>query len=254
MALAFSPDCLMLASGGMDRTVRLWELTTSKERRRYEGHLGRITKLAFSADRLTLASASGDTAVLLWSVMGRDPRQREPDLVLAQPQLEKLWDDLASDDASRAWRAICTLARAPKQAIPWLKAHLKPLSAADLNRIALLIADLDSDQFAARQKAARELEKLGELARPAMRKALEERPSLEVRRQVERLLEKLEGPIRAAGLMRELRSLEVLEHTDPTSARQVLEALAKGAPEAHLTEEAKASLARIAARAVVVKP
>src|SRR2546430_5324138 len=61
MALAFSPDGRMLASGGMDRTVRLWELSTWQERRRYEGHLGGISKLAFSADGLTLASGSGDT-------------------------------------------------------------------------------------------------------------------------------------------------------------------------------------------------
>jgi hypothetical protein len=232
----------------MDRTVRLWELATWKERRRYEGHLGSITKLAFSADGLTLASASGDTSVLLWSVMGRDPRQRQPDLALAPQQLEKLWDDLASDDASRAWRAVCTLVQAPKQAIPWLKEHLKPPGAADLNRITHLIADLDSDQFAARQQAARELEKLGELAETPVREALERHPSLEVRRQVERLLERLEGPVQAAGVMRELRSLEVLEHTGTHEARQVLAALARGAPKARLTREAKASLQRLARR------
>jgi hypothetical protein len=60
-----------------------------------------------------LASASSDTSVLLWTVMGRDPRRGQPNLVLSPRQLEKLWDDLASKDASRAWRAACVLVQAP---------------------------------------------------------------------------------------------------------------------------------------------
>src|SRR5262249_19153963 len=155
--LTFSPDSLMLASSGVDRTIRLCELSTWKERRRYEGHLGSITKLAFSADGLTLASASGDTSVLLWSVMDRDPRQRQPDLALAPSQLEKLWDDLASEDASHAWQAACALVKSPKQAVPWLKEHLKPLSPADLDRLKHLIAGLASGPFAVRHPATRRL-------------------------------------------------------------------------------------------------
>ena len=239
MALTFSPDGLMLASGSMDRTVRLWELATWKERRRYEGHLGSISKLAFSTDGLTLASASGDTSVLLWSVMEGDPRQR---------RLEKLWDDLACDDAPRAWRAVCTLVEARALAIPWLKDHLKGQSAADRDRMAHLIADLDSDQFSVRRQAALELEKLADLAQPALREALQRRPSLEVRRQVEQLLEKLEGPVRSAETVRELRSLEALEHIGTPQARHVLEVLAKGTPEDRLTQAAKASLERLAKR------
>jgi hypothetical protein len=182
--------------------------------------------------------------------MDRDPRRRQPDLVLAPRQLENLWDDLAGEDAARAWRAVCTLVQAPEQAIPWLKEHLKTPGAGDRNRITHLIADLDSDQFAARQQAARELEKLAELAETPMREALEKHPSLEVRRQLERLLERLEGPAQTPRVMRELRSLEVLEHTGTHEARQVLEALARGAPKDRLTREAKAALQRLATQSV----
>lgn len=244
-ALTFSPNGLMLASGGSDRTVRLWEMSTWKERRCYEGHLGSISKLAFSADGLTLASASGDTSVLLWSVMDRDSRRQQPERTLAPRQLENLWADLAGEDASRAWRAARTLIESPNQAVPWLKEHLKPPSAADLDRIRSLLADLDSDQFAVRQQAAIELEKLGEQAQPALRNALEGRPSLEVRRRVEQLLEKLQGPVRAAESMRQLRSLEVLEHIGTAEAQAVLRALTEGTPQARLTSEAQATLKRL---------
>ncbi len=45
-----------------------------------------------------------------------------------------------------------------------------------------------------------------------------------------------------------LRVMEVLEHIGTAEARQVLAGLAKGAPEARLTQEAKASLERLAKR------
>jgi RNA polymerase sigma factor (sigma-70 family) len=245
-AVAFSPDGRMLASGGMDRTVRLWELATGKERRRYFGHLGSVTKIAFSADGRALASASGDTSVIVWSVTGGDPRQRQPHVTLSSQRLKDLWGDLAGDDAPRAWQAVCTLAASPQQTLPWMQAHLTPLSAADAKAIALLLADLDSDQFATRQRAARELENLGELAKPALRKVLDGQPSAEVRRQVQRLLGKLDGPVRAAEVLRGLRAIEVLEQIGTAEARRLLERLARAAPGGRIEKEAKAALERLA--------
>jgi hypothetical protein len=244
-ALAFSADGRMLASGGMGRTIRLRELATGKERRRFEGHLGAITKLAFSPDGLTLASASGDTSVLLWAVLDHDPRRKQPDLALAPSQMEELWNDLASEDASRAWQAACTLVKAPKQAVPWLKQHLKPLSPTDLDRVKQLLADLDSDQFAVRQQAARLLEQFGGQAEPAMRTALERSPSLEAHRQIKQLVDKLGWPIQTPAAMREFRSLEVLEYIGTDEARAMLRSLAEGVPEARLTREAKAAQERL---------
>jgi hypothetical protein len=54
------------------------------------------------------------------------------------------------------------------------------------------LRDLDSDEFAERQKASSALAKLGKAAEPALRRALEDNPSTEVRRRVEDLLKKLD--------------------------------------------------------------
>ena len=107
-----------------------------------------------------------------------------------------------------------------------------------------LTASLDS----VREKAAGELERWGERAVPALRRALVGGPSPEARRQIERLLGRLDGPVTAPEALRAVRAVEVLEQAGTPEARRVLEALAGGAPEARLTREAKASLGRLLAR------
>lgn len=95
------------------------------------------------------------------------------------------------------------------------------MSAADLDRIKRLLADLDNDQSTARQQTERELEKGGVQAELALRKALKKPSSPEARRRVEQLLEKLHGPVRTTAVMRQLRTLEVLEHIGSPEARQL---------------------------------
>jgi hypothetical protein len=85
---------------------------------------------------------------------------------------------------------------------------------------------------------------LGERVEPALRQALKEKPSAEVRRRVGALLAALKG-VPPPNTLRALRAVWVLERVGTPEARQLLGALAKGAPGARQTVEAQAALARL---------
>jgi hypothetical protein len=75
-----------------------------------------------------------------------------------------------------------------------------------------------------------------------LRRALRQRPSLELRRRVERLLETLAST--SPRHIRDGRLLEVLGWLDTMKSQRLLEELAGGAADAWLTREAKVALAR----------
>ena len=131
------------------------------------------------------------------------------------------------------------------RSVPYLAGRLKAVQPPDEARIVGWIQELDSDEFLDRERAARSLEAMGEAALPALRKALAGRPTAEVRERAAGLLRKRMG---APGpdALRELRAVETLENAGTPAARRALAGLAAGWPEARLTREARASLARTA--------
>jgi WD40 repeat protein len=65
-ALAFHPDGTLLASGGWDKTVRIWELPSGRLLHTLTGHEEIVSCLAFSQQGHYLASGSGDKTIRLW--------------------------------------------------------------------------------------------------------------------------------------------------------------------------------------------
>lgn len=63
-----SPDGKLLATGGYDNTIKLWDVSSGKELWTLDGHNGAVFELAFRPDGKVLASASGDRTVKLWNV------------------------------------------------------------------------------------------------------------------------------------------------------------------------------------------
>ncbi|MDH4983223.1 serine/threonine-protein kinase [Hyphomicrobium sp. D-2] len=70
-ALAFSPQQLLLASGGADRVVRLWNLDTLSLKRAYRGARDFVTAAAFSRSGKLIAAGSLDGRIQVLSTLSQ---------------------------------------------------------------------------------------------------------------------------------------------------------------------------------------
>jgi RNA polymerase sigma factor (sigma-70 family) len=238
--VAFSPDGRTVAWGTW-QAVQLWEVATGQERLSFDAHRGEVMSVAFLPDGRRLATGSPDTTTLVWDLsacaLGGPAK-------VAPADVEGLWTDLHGEDGHKAYRALWALAAAPREALPLLRASLKPAAAVDRDRLGRLVKALDADAFDDREKATDELARLGAAAEPALRKALEGAPSAEVKQRVELLLGKLRTAAASPEQTRELQELELLEQLRTPEAAALLKELAGGAADARLTKEAKAALRR----------
>jgi WD40 repeat protein len=241
-ALAFSPDGRTLAWGGpSDNLICLAEIATGNVRYNLAGHHGRVQSLVFSADGKSLISGGADTTALVWDLTA--PLASEAATRLSDAALLRYWNQLAADDAKSAYRALRHLIADADGSVPYLGKQLRPVQPPDPRRIARLLTDLGSQRFTTRQEAAHELDSLGDVTLPFLRKALAEKQPLETRRRLEGLVKQLEA---ASGeRLQALRAVEALEYMASPEALQVLQRLAHGAPEARLTQQVRASLKRL---------
>jgi hypothetical protein len=143
-----------------------------------------------------------------------------------------------------AYRAIGALAANPDEAVALLNGRLHPLSEAEARPVRRLLADLGSEDFATREKGTRELHKLHAEWLPLFHAALVKRPPLEVHRRIDRLLADPRKTRWSSDMLRRLRAVQVLEEAGTPEARRLLRRLAKGVPEARLTQDAQDALRR----------
>ncbi|HEV3237570.1 MAG TPA: WD40 repeat domain-containing protein, partial [Gemmataceae bacterium] len=217
---------------------------TGKELRTFGGHRGEIRSLAFSQDGRRLASSSNDSTVVVWDLAAASPGQ-----TLDDKALDGLWADLAGDDAKAAYKAVWRMTLAPKATLPVLTKKLRPIPEPDAKKISQYIKDLDNEAFEVREKADKELNALGEAPVPALREVLDKKPSPEMQRRIESLLDRAPHYVMNPEKLRRLRALYALEQIASPEARRLLTDLASGAGYALETQEAKAALRRLDALA-----
>jgi WD40 repeat protein len=67
-AIAISPDGRVLATGGEDRMIRLWELPSGRPLAEWEAHDGHVTALHYRPEGGTLVSGGTDGTFKLWDL------------------------------------------------------------------------------------------------------------------------------------------------------------------------------------------
>src|SRR5204862_145055 len=160
-----------------------------------------IHAVVFAPDGRTLAAASDDAPVYVWDVLGLSDQQPP-----STAELDECWTALAGPDAKPAFQAIRRLIAAPDAAVALLRQRLTPASPVDPKQVREFMRQLDSSRFTERQRAAAELEKLGDRVAADLRAALKDAPSAEVWTAVQRLLDKVD-----AGIPDSLRAVRAVE-------------------------------------------
>jgi WD40 repeat protein len=209
-----------------------------------------VNGVALSQDGKHLAVVARDGNVLVRDLAAertvvRLPRQLSPE------ELKTHWESLESADSARAYRGILALSDCP-EAVPYLEMRVRPaataLPKAMDDRIAAHLADLDSEEYAVRERASAALDGVGESIRPRLEEVLKTTKSAEVRWRLKQVLGRLKPERLPLSVVRDLRAIEALEMAATPAARKLLAQLAKGSPHALLTQDAAAALARLEKR------
>jgi RNA polymerase sigma factor (sigma-70 family) len=244
----FTPDKrFLLTTSKTD--LQLWEIATGKEVLRrgvVEMMRGKGTwfseEVAVAPDGRSAAMGMPDGNIIVWDLLPSSRRQAD----LKAKDMNALWTDLGSEEAAIAYHAGTRLLSAPETVAAFLSKQLRP-SADETKRIRGLITALDDNEFTKREAARKELEQLGLVAEPELRRTLDGKPSAETLRAVEVLLAEV-WTVRTAEERQQIRAVWVLEQIGSSEARKILERLADGAAGAWQTREAKASLQRLEAK------
>jgi WD40 repeat protein len=243
-AVMFSPDGTFFAIGQIDGSVHLYELATGKPCRSFRGHRNQVSGLAFAAGGRRLISVSHDMTGLVWDTTLAG--LAKPAEIDSDAKRGRAWEHLAVPEWELAGPALAALARRPDELAVLVSSRLKPAEkpGIDAEAVAKLIAHLDDPVFAARERAAAALGRLGHDVLPMLHERLA-KASAEGRKRLRQLTRDIAASAVPSERLRELRVVALLEQSNTEATRAELKRLSTGHADAALTRDAAAALKRL---------
>jgi WD40 repeat protein len=248
--LLFSPDerRLLCGSHSSKSTFDLCEVATMSPIEGFGGRNVWAEDAAFSPDGRRLFSRGLTEYGTIWDALA--PSTESHPAGQGSRTFESLWEQLASGDGRTGYGAVRRYVDSGDEAIAFLNERVSAVPTPEPAKIARFIEDLDSERFAVREQASKELAVYGDSIEEILRARIRNEPSLERRERLQALL----AGMRGAEALRVGRVVAALEHSGSPAARAMLARLAAGEPRASLTRDAARTLARLAAQSSALSP
>ncbi len=110
LCVAVSPDGKRIASGGCDRTVRVWEYPSGKLEQSIENHADWVLGVAFAPDNKHLLTCSRDKTAKVWDLAAKEsvltfPDHQNPVFGIGVKADSKAGFSVGTDKQLRMWNA-----------------------------------------------------------------------------------------------------------------------------------------------------
>lgn len=110
LCIAVSPDGKRLASGGCDRTVRVWDLATGKLEQSIENHADWVMGVIFAPDNKHLLTCSRDKTAKVWDLAAKEsvltfPEHQNPVFGVGVKADSKAGFSVGADKQLRMWNS-----------------------------------------------------------------------------------------------------------------------------------------------------
>ena len=242
---AFSPDGTTIASASRgEAKVYLWDVATGQLISSFAAHSKPMYTVEYTPDGNTLVTGSQDSTLMSWDMTLPKRHALSSFVSLTDASRAMHWEKLAGS-AEEANLSIWALAADRSHAVKFLGGKFAKPKLAPSDQIKQWIDDLDSRQYAVRERAEKKLQAHADQAEAELRKALATSAEAEGRKRISRILESANSRS-SPDVVREVRAIEVLEKIGTPDAIELLKSLAGGKVRMRIAREAEQSLRRLA--------